>query len=257
MPGVAPCPTLLTTTHPPTEVSPEHDAEELNHDSRDPRDQRLLEDFAGLERVRQTSTIFSFEPGGTPPDRYELSFRGRGVARRGGSRGAVEFVDEHRVELRLPGGYPEHAPGPPLADPDPPSERVLQRLHSAPGYRLALGRVGDTGCGVRAIVGRRATGLCRSGTNDAGSGLHVVGGTADAWTCRSMYDRFRDRALPAARNVIRYQRRGAQRRVLAFDDAEVLFIGEDTPVPPLPWAANRGRDDRDAGGNEILYIGDD
>ena len=64
----------------------------------------------------------------------------------------------------------------------------------------------------------------------------------------------RDRALPAARNVIRYQRRGEQRRVPALDDAEILFIGEDTPVPPLPLPR---RPNQSPGSNGILYIGDD
>lgn len=72
------------------------------------RDHRLREDFAEWERLRQTSTMFAFEPTGRPPDRYELCFRGRGMARRGGSRGVVAFSDEHRVELRLPNRSPNN-----------------------------------------------------------------------------------------------------------------------------------------------------
>lgn len=217
------------------------------------RAQRLREDLAGLERLRQTSTIFTFEPGGNPPDRYELCFRGRGVARRGGSRGAVEFIDEHRVELRLPSSYPEMPPDLRWVTP------ILHPNVSFSGF-IQLPDIGlpwDESVTLD-VVCERLWDVARFAYIDL---TRTTQTSARTWlTEQRTLDLpvdvrpLRDRALPAARNVIRYQRRGEQRRVPALEEAEILFIGEDTPVPPLPLPR---RPHPSPGGGGILYIGDD
>lgn len=217
------------------------------------RDERLREDLAGLERLRQTSTIFAFEPGGSPPDRYELCFHGRGVARRGGSRGAVEFIDEHRVDLRLPSGYPEIPPDLRWLTP------ILHPNVSFSGF-IQLPDIGlpwDESVTLD-VVCERLWDVARFAYIDL---TRTTQSSARTWlTEQRTLDLpvdvrpLRDRALPAARNVIRYQRRGEQRRVPALEEAEILFIGEDTPIPPLPLPR---RQNQSPDSNGILYIGDD
>ena len=60
----------------------------------------------------------------------------------------------------------------------------------------------------------------------------------------------RDRVRPVNANVIRYERRGAERsaRPRMIDQGEVLFIGEETPSPGA--SSTRAWSDDD----DILYI---
>lgn len=217
------------------------------------RASRLEQDFAALERLRQSSTILSFEPSGHPPDRYELCFRGRGVARRSGSRGAVEFVDLHRVEVRLPGGYPESPPDLRWLTP------ILHPNVSFSGF-IQLPDIGlpwDESVTLD-VVCERLWDVARLAYIDLN---RTTQSSAQVWLSEQRVldlpvdaRPLRDRALPAARNVIRYQRRGEQRTVPALEAPEVIFIGEDTPVPPLPLSP-RPRPSSD--GDGILYIGDE
>jgi len=53
-------------------------------------------------------------------------------------------------------------------------------------------------------------------------------------------------------NVVRYERRGTEGIAVTAElvDADVLYIGEDTPVPPMPQRKKTDDDD-------VLYIGYD
>ena len=45
------------------------------------RQERLEADRESLAALAAASTIFSFDTSGEPPDRYTLTFRGKGLAR--------------------------------------------------------------------------------------------------------------------------------------------------------------------------------
>jgi len=74
------------------------------------RDQRLREDLAALQAMKEESTIFDFESDGDPPDRYTVIFNGKGICELGSGQAVIEFLDQHRCELRLPYSYPERGP---------------------------------------------------------------------------------------------------------------------------------------------------
>jgi hypothetical protein len=60
----------------------------------------------------------------------------------------------------------------------------------------------------------------------------------------------RDRVRPVNTNVIRYERRGAERiaRARVLEQGEVLYIGDDAPIPS-------GKETREwSDGDDILYI---
>ena len=75
-----------------------------------PRARRLRSDLKALAQLKSESTIFDFEPFGTPPDHFVLVFRGRGVFRPENASDVLTR-DHHEVVLRLGAGYPRNAPG--------------------------------------------------------------------------------------------------------------------------------------------------
>ncbi len=220
------------------------------------RENRLRADLATLTALRQCSSIFEFTATGDPPDRYALSFRGRGIARELSPRGEVQFVEVHEVEMRLPFSYPGL----------PPDIRwVTPLLHpnvSFSGF-IHLRDVGlpwdetvtlDAVCERLWDVARLAfLNLDRATNFSAKSWLQSPHRLALPIDRRML----RDRMPPAGANVIRYQRRGSEQPARAAREGDVLFIGEDTPVPPLPRhpysPPRRPRGDDD----DILYIGDE
>ncbi|MGE3820865.1 MAG: ubiquitin-conjugating enzyme E2 [Isosphaeraceae bacterium] len=77
----------------------------MNHDS--PRNRRLRNDLAALERLTEESSVVRFKATGKPAQHYEIEFRGRSLAR---LRGKVSIADRHVVEIRLPASYPRGMP---------------------------------------------------------------------------------------------------------------------------------------------------
>jgi len=80
-------------------------AEKLMHES--PRLRRLRHDHRTLERLRSESTVFRFSASGDPPQRYVLTFYGRGL---GINRGRIQVIDQHKVEIKLGASYPRTMP---------------------------------------------------------------------------------------------------------------------------------------------------
>ncbi|MGC8643312.1 MAG: ubiquitin-conjugating enzyme E2 [Isosphaeraceae bacterium] len=81
------------------------------HDS--PRIRRLRNDLLALERLSAESSIFQFKAdsesprAGTPPNHYQIAFKGKGLCR---DRGKVKIVHLHRVEIKLGASYPRTIP---------------------------------------------------------------------------------------------------------------------------------------------------
>ncbi len=220
------------------------------------REDRLRADLATLTTLRQASSIFDFRASGDPPDRYALTFRGKGIARDMSPRSDIQIVELHEVDMRLPFAYPSLPPDIRWVTP------ILHPNVSFSGF-INLRDVGlpwdesvmlDAVCERLWDVVRMAYMNLERATNfSAKSWVDTPHQLALPLDARML----RDTLPPPGENVIRYQRRGAARPSRPSADRDVLFIGEDTPVPPLPGREfhprPRGRGDDD----DILYIGDD
>ncbi len=216
------------------------------------RNERLQADLDCLTELNSCSSIFSFDTIGRPPDRYSLTFRGRGVSRAISPHADVEFIELHEIDMRLPFSYPDLPPDIRWVTP------ILHPNVSFSGF-IQLRDVGlpwDSSVTLDAVcerlwdVARLAyLNLDRATNFSAKSWIESPGRMALPVDARIL----RDRMPPSGVNVIRYQRRGATRPSLPRGGGDVLFIGEDTPAPPLPPRRpppRAGRSDDD----DILYI---
>jgi hypothetical protein len=79
----------------------------MNFDT--PRGRRLVADVEAMKALREQSSILDFQAHGDPPERYLVTFRGRGLTRKS-EVDPVETADVHRVEIRLGIDYPRSRP---------------------------------------------------------------------------------------------------------------------------------------------------
>jgi ubiquitin-protein ligase len=75
---------------------------------RSPRDRRLAADYQALVRLGSESSIFTFAQTGSPPEVYDVTFRGAGLWQMGDGR--VVPREEHRVHIELGSAYPRMMP---------------------------------------------------------------------------------------------------------------------------------------------------
>lgn len=207
---------------------------------------RLREEYERLTLIEGMSTILELQAHGEPPERYIVSFRGRGPCRAGSSRGGVDVAEVHRVEIRLPFGYPQ----------DPPDVRWLTPIvHPNVSYSgfLSLREIGIpwTEAVTLDVVCERLWDVARVAYVNT---EEVVNYPAQRWLDAQNPQSLpmdarplRDVVPPPSRNIVRYEWRDRSHREEVVDDGpeEILYIGEDTPVPPLP---------RGERGDDILYI---
>ncbi len=226
------------------------------------RQDRLKSDFEAIQALKAASTLFDFETTGEPPERYTVTFRGKGVAR-GSSGEEVEIIELHRCDIRLPYSYPERGPDIRWLTP------IFHPNISFSGF-INLKQIGlpwEKDITLDVVV-ERLWDLARMAhvTEDK-----AVNYTAKNWfeeenTLRLPLDHrpLRDKSAPAKSNVIRYERRGETEINLPAgkEDAGVFYIGEDTPIPqsaegrgslpPRRVPPRRVQPDED---DDILYIG--
>jgi len=74
-----------------------------------PRTRRLAADADAMKALHEQSSIIEYQAHGDPPERYLVTFRGRGLVRRT-EADPVEIADVHRVEIRLGIDYPRSRP---------------------------------------------------------------------------------------------------------------------------------------------------
>lgn len=221
----------------------------------DKRLDRLRSDNETLSTLRDCSSVFGFEGDGDPPDRYAITFHGKGLMRGVSSRAEVQVIDLHRIDLRLPYAYPQVAPDIRWVTP------ILHPNVSFSGF-IHLRDVGlpwdesvtlDAVCERLWDVARMAYVNLDKATNFS----------AKSW-CEKQA-RFtlpidpralRDRMPAAGSNVVRYRRREDRGIEIPRADGEVFYIGEDTPTPPWPGRPVPPRRPR-AGDDDVFYIGDE
>ncbi len=214
----------------------------------DARNARLSADLAALEKLRENSSILTFEPAGQPPERYILTFRGKGLGREGMSTD-VSVIELHEIDLRMPYSYPERPPDVRWLTP------IVHPNVSFSGF-LNLAEIGlpwSEDLTLDILVERLW---------DVARGAYVNLDKAANYSAKSWYEKecgfdlpvdlrpLKDQAELPVTNVVKYQRRGRGVQLEAGNAVEVMYIDENTPVPPLPPRARRGR-----GGEDVLYIG--
>jgi ubiquitin-protein ligase len=72
-----------------------------------PQMRRLRHDFAAMEQLAAESSIVRFRTSGSPPNRYLVEFRGKGLAREAGK---IVISERHEVEIKLGSSYPRTIP---------------------------------------------------------------------------------------------------------------------------------------------------
>ena len=225
------------------------------------RDERLLADFEALQALKAASGILDFEAAGEKPERYTIVFRGQGVGREPSAKGDVEYVDLHKIDIRLPFTYPERPPDirwlTPIFHPNVSFSGFIDLADIGLPWHADLGL--DAVCERLWDLARLAYVNPDQPANYSAKNWHEKG-------CRLPLPvdarPLRNRQAPASQNVIRYQRRGQTREpAVASANSEILFIGEDTPTPTLPAAAaplvHVPRPARQDDNDDVLYIGDE
>lgn len=216
------------------------------------RQQRLAEELARLESLRQDSNIFEFEAIGDPPTKYIVAFRGKGINRSLTSGAKIEDVKLHRCEIRIPYAFPER----------PPDIRWLTPI-SHPNISFSgLVKLRDVGLPWEEdlsldIICERLWDMARLAYYDEERATNYA---ARNWLAEQDEVRLpvdhrplRDKSMPTSSNVVRYERRKEktpERVVSTSSKEDVFYIGEETPTPSIP---KRRR--RPPGDDDVLYIG--
>jgi hypothetical protein len=220
------------------------------------RHERLNADREILAALAAESTIFSFESSGEPPERYAVSFRGKGLARDKSAQTNVVIVELHEIDLRMPYSYPD----------SPPDVRWLTPLWhpnvSFSGF-VNLADVGliwtpdipiDVVCERLWDVARMAPLASSKTTNHAAK--HWL---ENECTFHLPVDArpLRDRLRTTSSNIVRYERRGGRGMQFAgaASTGEVMFIDENTPTPALPERQPYVPIDHRRKGDDVFYIG--
>jgi ubiquitin-protein ligase len=219
------------------------------------RDQRLEADYEAIERLDQASTIFSMEKTGEPPDRYTITFTGKGLGRDPSSQSEVTTVELHQIDLRMPYSYPQ----------SPPDIRWITPIMHPNVSFSGFVNLADIG-----VVWTRETPieLVIERLWDVARGEFVNSTKATNYAAKNWFEKqddfnlpvdhrpLRDGAPGGGTNIVRYERRGGRGVQLAGSSAEVMFIDENTPTPQMPPRRpiprrRRGSDD------DVMYIGDE
>jgi ubiquitin-protein ligase len=215
------------------------------------RDQRLRAELESMRQLDAQSQIMSLDTEGDPPTKYVVTFRGKTLKRDMTSRADVEVHEIHRCEIRLPYSFPDR----------PPDVRWLTPIFHPNVSFSGLIRLTDIGMAwdkdlSLAVLCERLWDMARYAFVDLekASNFAAKNWAADPTGVSFPVDPRPLRGGPpqAKSNIVRYERRGTEgiSCKAGTADADVLYIGEDTPVPPMP--KRRKPDDDD-----ILYIGDE
>jgi ubiquitin-protein ligase len=215
------------------------------------RDQRLRAEMEAMRQLDEQSQIMSLETEGDPPTKYVAVFRGKALKRDMTSSADVEMHEIHRCEIRLPYSFPDR----------PPDVRWLTPIfHPNVSFsgliRLAdIGMAWDKDLSLVALC-ERLWDMARYAFMDLDKASNFA---AKSWAENPTGVSFpvdprplRGGPPPPKSNVVRYERRGTEGIACKAEpaDADVLYIGEDTPVPPMTQRKKTDDDD-------VLYIGYD
>ena len=222
--------------------------------SQPPRESRLEADHASLKALDEASTIFSMEVTGQPPDRYTITFTGKGLGRDPSSQSEVTLVELHQIDLRMPYAYPQSPPDIRWITP------IMHPNVSFSGFvNLAdVGVVWTRETPIEMVVER----LWDVARGEFANHDKATNYAAKNWFAKQNehelpVDRrsLRDRGPGGGSNVVRYERRGGRGVQLAGSATDVMFIDETTPTPKMPERQpiprrRRGSDE------DVIFIGE-
>jgi ubiquitin-protein ligase len=195
----------------------------------DNRKERLKAELEAMRALARQSSVLEFEAEGDAPDKYKLTFRGRGIKCRPARGATVEYVDLHRCEVRLGIDFPRR----------PPEVRWLTPIfHPNISYS---GYLNLKDCGLTWAEGLTLDVLCERFWDMARLAWFDLAAAMDSMAKIWFHTQrdvsipvdarvLRDRAGPSPTNVIRYQH-GPAGTQLSGDDG-VLYIGGDAATPP-------------------------
>jgi ubiquitin-protein ligase len=219
------------------------------------RDERLFEDLEALRSLRKKSTIFDFEMEGDEPERYTVTFRGKGIHREN-SDSDVQFVELHKCDIRLPYSYPERAPDirwlTPILHPNISFSGFLTFREIDLPWDRAITL--DVVCERLWDMARLAhMNLERASNYRAKQWLEKEN------TLKLPVDHrpLRDKNAPNSSNVISYERRGGSKVTLpkAKPVSDVFYIGDETAQAARKVQAAR-RPPVKADDDDVFYIGE-
>lgn len=225
-----------------------------------PRITRLNADRELLAALDAASSIFSLEVTGEPPDRYTLTFRGKGLGRDASASSDVVPIELHQIDLRMPYSYPASAPD---------IRWITPLWHPNVSFS---GFVNPADVGL-VWTSEMPLDLVCERLWDVARGQFLNLNKATNYAAKNWFEKENTFALPldarplrdgggtrAGSNVVRYERRAGQAVQFAGTPAagDVLFIDENTPTPQMPArqpyipaARRRPR----TGGDDVMYIG--
>jgi hypothetical protein len=220
---------------------------------------RLNADRELLAALDAASTIFSCEVTGDPPDRYTLTFRGKGLGRDAAVGSEVGPIELHQIDLRMPYSYPA----------SPPDIRWITPLWHPNVSFSGFVNPADIG-----LVWTREVPLdlvCER-LWDVARLQFLNPNKASNYAAKNWFEKentfplpldprpLRDSSSPRGpSNVVRYERRAGQgvHFAGAAASSDVMFIDENTPTPQMPArvpyipASRR----RPKSGEDVMYIG--
>lgn len=220
------------------------------------RENRLRQELEAITQLRASSSILDFQITGDPPDRYLLTFRGRGIARTLSSPTDVEWIERHEIEMRLPFAYPAQPPDicwvTAILHPNVSFSGFLQWEDIGPAWsdQITLDMVCERLWDVARLAYVNLPGAANFAAKNWFESPQRLAVPVDV---RSL----RDRLPPAGVNVIRYQRRGVEPPPQPTVEKDVLYIDENTPTPLLPRGASPARRTRRGNDEDIFFIGDE
>jgi ubiquitin-protein ligase len=209
-----------------------------------PRTRRLRADAEALKNLKENSTVIDFQAFGDPPERYLITFKGKGLIRKSESE-PVEVAEVHRVEIRLGIDYPRSRPD-------------LQWLTSIYHPNIsAVGAVCLGGYSTNWVPSLGLAELCemmwdmvRYANYDPKSAYNYAAGR---WSeTQSQFDfpidprPIRDRlAKVVGDNIIRFSEPGKGAGeppkeappIVRPPEEDILIIDDTTPTPPAPSPA--------------------
>ena len=223
------------------------------------RDERLRNEFETMQVLQAESTILDFTTENDPPDRYVVTFRGKGLNRSTAGDAEFETIELHCCEIRLPFSFPRRPPDirwrTPIYHPNVSFSGLVKLRDVGLPWQESLGL--DVVCARLWDVARLAYyDMDRSCNYAAKNWLEDLSDRMLPVDNRQL----RDKTSPAASNVIRYERREGGKLelpVAPVRNQEVFYIDEDTPTPELPQPRPRRRQNDVSGDDDLFYIGDE
>lgn len=224
------------------------------------REARLKADHEALLALDAASSILSLEATGDPPDRYTITFTGKGLGRDASASSEVTTIELHQIDLRMPYSYPNSPPDIRWITP------ILHPNVSFSGFvNLSdIGIVWTKEVPIDMLL-ERLWDVARAEFMNLNKATNY---SAKNWfekECQHalpMDQRpLRDQAARSGTNIVRYERRGPGQGVQfagATSPSDVMFIDETTPTPKIPQRRPYvpvGQRRKSSGGDDVMYIG--